>query len=466
MYCKAAALTMVLLTALKISAAQPAPSAGTRFENQYVRITVLPGWTVDASSPPVVTIIHGKYVLTINPIFTHASGVVGGRFDEITGQIPSVKAVIVGSESGMGTDCAKSEKTEVTRTIVLISLYTDDTPSNVNGGCEFPSDRKPAWFGSFFVGERSESEYTLTLAYDASDPNALPKKETPEFQKVFSDVQMMLKSLEMKPPIVISSIEPRSGPPGSTVTLHGSGFDLRNYNLQPGFAAYPFASMTPFKVAADGASMTFDIPTSRSTATCAQPGLVNIDEQCVPAPANYVADCPRLNDGKANFCGLPFSPGVYQIQVSGIEVRSNNVSFTVTPPAPTPIYISVLYPNTQISPGDTITVHGRGFALTGNAVKIGDSVVRNVPSPDGETLTFQAPALSAAALVSSGAYLEASVQVSIENGKGKSNSIAFDYWYPGPNALQWRPGGWAYRPQQQAPGQPNPAPQSPPSSQH
>lgn len=416
-------------------------SSQTNFENQYVRMPVQPGWTVDASSsPPLVRLIHGKYVLTIDPILVHATAF--GGLEDIARGLPSVEAVMAEVDGPWSTSCAQPEKMIPTSRIQLWPLYTEDTKSNIDYGCKFPSDGKPAWFGSYSLGERPESEYIIALAYDSNDVNALPKKGAPELTQVLSDVDRMMKTCELKPPIVISGIEPQSVPPGATVTLHGSGFDLRYYNLRPQFTTYSNLEMLRVKVSPDGTSMTFEVPTSRTKIACRQPGLVNIGENCVLPPPNYVDDCPRVSDQEANFCGVPFPPGVYNIQVTGLMVRSNEVSLTITAPKPTAVLIASLYPNHGIAPGETITVRGEGFTPSGNAVKIGDSVVPNVPSPNGETLTFQAPALSGAELITSGAYLQASVQASVDNAKGQSNSIAFDYFYPGPNALHWQKGGF------------------------
>ncbi len=168
----------------------------------------------DTSAAPELKLSHGKYVLTIDPIFIHASGVNGGRFGEITSGMPSVEAVRSGVEGPWGAICAPGEEMVVGRTLSLMTLYTDDTKSNVDGGCQFPSDGQSAWFGSYFVGEGGGSEYTITLAYDTTDVNALPKKGAPELRQALSDAITMLKTFQLKPPIVISRIEPQSAPPG------------------------------------------------------------------------------------------------------------------------------------------------------------------------------------------------------------------------------------------------------------
>src|SRR5207245_1365498 len=63
------------------------------FSNQFLTITILPGWTTRPADP-TLDILHGKYILSINPIFSHASGITGGRFPEIAARMPSVDAVM------------------------------------------------------------------------------------------------------------------------------------------------------------------------------------------------------------------------------------------------------------------------------------------------------------------------------------------------------------------------------------
>src|SRR5690348_14931241 len=79
------AATPVLLAQQRSSlsppeATQPRPG---QFENQFLAIQILPGWKVTTSTGQTLTLVKGKYLLSINPIFLHASGVIGGRFGEI-----------------------------------------------------------------------------------------------------------------------------------------------------------------------------------------------------------------------------------------------------------------------------------------------------------------------------------------------------------------------------------------------
>ncbi len=388
---------------------------------------------------------HGKYVLTINPIYQHASGVEGGRFGEATSEMASVSAVRAAVEGPWGTTCAldgPAQNLVINAKLSLSNLYTNDTKSNVNDGCKFPSDGRSAWFGSLYVGIDSESEYTITLAYDTTDVNELPKKGALELTRALNDAKTMLKTLQLKPPLVLSSIKPTSARPGATITVFGSGFNLPGNNVRPSFVKLRDLDTPRLTIAPDGKSLTFVLPTSISVSTC-PPGYIMKNEYCVVEPAEYdeTKDCPRRGDGSPNFCGVPIPSGTYELKIVGSMVESNPVTLSILPSKPLPVSISMLYPDRGISPGEIITVRGGGFTPTGNTVKIGDSVVSNVPSSDGETLAFQAPALPEAELMTSGAYLKASAQVSVENAKGNSNSIRFDYWYPSPNALHWQKGG-------------------------
>lgn len=441
----------ILLFAATIAVTQNSSPRGRTFENQYVKMTILPGWTV-TSSPPEVKVIYGKYVLTINPIYEHASGVEGGRFEEVTAGMPSVEAVRTEVLQPSWILCAKSDVLIVTGTLSLANLYTDDTKANVENGCKFPSDGRSAWFGASFVGEGSESEYTITLAYDTTDVDELPKKGAPELAQVLNDARTMLKTLELKPPVVISSIEPKSARPGETVKVIGSGFNLPGNGVEPSFAKLPNLGMPKPTISPDGKSLTFVIPTSISVSTC-PPGYLEKDGFCVVEPAGHdeTNDCPRRSGGSANFCGVPFPPGTYELRMSGSMVESNRVTLSVLPPKPTPVSISMLYPNYMLDPDESITVRGKGFMATGNTVKIGDAVVSDVPSPDGTTLTFPAPVPAGTSFIPGLAYYRAAVA----NSNGESNSITVVYRYADPNnphRLHWQKGGIRIN----APPQPNP----------
>src|SRR6266567_3825491 len=141
----------------------PASSVKKRtFSNQFLTIAILPDWTARPVNQ-TLDIIHGKYILSINPIFTHASGIIGGRFSEIVAGMPSVNAVMsnVDQPAG-GWECSQTDRMIISNSISLANLYTDKLKTG--NGCTFPYDSQPAWFGSSVAGQESESDYTITLS--------------------------------------------------------------------------------------------------------------------------------------------------------------------------------------------------------------------------------------------------------------------------------------------------------------
>lgn len=392
------------------------------FSNQFLTISVLPGWKARPVNQ-TLDITHGLYTLSIDSMFTHASPVPGGRFSEVAGGMQSVMDVMhnVDVPAG-GWECSQTTKIIVTSTISLVNLYTDKTKTT--NRCTFPRGPRPVWFGSYFSGRASESDYTITLSYDTSDVNDLPKRGSQELRAVFRDVVAMLRTLSLKPPVVIAKVDPPAASPGATVTVYGRGFRIPNYRATLIFKEFPNNPMPVPTIAPDGTSLQFVVPSSVNTISC-QPGYIDVNEWCVPTPADHVDinDCPH----STKFCGVPIPPGRYRIMVNldGEGVLSNSVDFTVAPPKPTGVSILLLYPNYGVSPGETITVRGSGFTPTSNTVEIGAAVVRNLHSSDGKTITFQAPAPAGESLFHGIRIYRASVS----NANGRSNSISFDYRY-------------------------------------
>jgi hypothetical protein len=327
-------------------------------ENDYLKIRILPGWKIATAADPILNLAKDRYVLSVNPIFTHASGVIGGRFSEITSGKQSIDAVMANvDQPAGGFECAQwpTEELIVTRSIVLRYLYTDR--SKTGNGCAFPSRPHPVWFGSYFSGEGSETDYYITLTYSTDDVNVLPRKWPLELTGVFTEVAEMLRTLELKPPVTISRIDPQSAPPGSTVTIYRNGFNLLNQAPEVRFSEFPNNPMAAPVVAADGKSLTFEVPTSTNMISCPA-GRIDVNEWCVPIPANHVdvSDCPPRPDGSDNFRGVPMTAATYHISVTlGGGINSNPVPFTVSTPTPNPVSISLLHPNYLVSQGDTVT---------------------------------------------------------------------------------------------------------------
>ena len=416
---------LILTAATGILFAQSSPDATHKFESPYVTMTILPGWTVANFNNQRLTLYHGHYVLVINPIFTHASGIEGGRFSEIVSGMPSVDLVMRNvDQPASGSDCAQSDETTVTKEISLNNLYTDS--SRTGNGCIFPLNSGPVWFGSLFSGPGSESEYTITLSYDTPDVNSLPKKGGLELNQIFHEVKEMLRTLQLKPPITISRIEPSSAPPGATVTVHGSGFNIPGFRTTVRISELPNQFIPDPVISGDGTAMTFQVPSSMQMMTCPE-GRIEIDEACVPTPPNHVDvnDCPRVAGVSTNFCGVPIVPGTYHISAiaESSSVGSESVPFTISRSPPTAVSISLLYPSYLVSPGTLVTVRGSGFTASRNTVKIGSSVVSDVTSPDGTNLTFRAPDYAGISLFQPLHIYEATVS----NTNGTSNPTIF--WY-------------------------------------
>lgn len=253
----------------------------------------------------------------------------------------------------------------------------------------------------------------------------LPQKNSPELQRVFDEVAAMLRTLVLKPPISVSRIAPESGPPGTKVTVYGAGFKLPG-RIGVVLKDFPNNPMPQPWVSPDGNTLTFQLPTSVDIISCRQ-GYIDIAENCVPVPPNHVDvnDCPPTETRWRNVCGIPLPPGTYHFVVSwkASGVRSNEFSFTVTPPEPAPVSVSLIYPNRLVSPGDFIVVRGAGFTPSGNTVTISSAVVRDLPSADGKTITFSAPMPAGKSVIPRIRVFEASVS----NPRGTSNAISFGY---------------------------------------
>ena len=191
-----------------------------------------------------LNITHGKYVLAINPVFIHASGVDGGRVGEILPGRPSVIAVIGDDDAeDVTSQCAQWSDTHVSKKVTLRNLYID--PEKKSEYCNLSLPPHPVWFASFDSGEGPESDYSVALTSTTSDLNALPRKDSPELRQVISDVTRMLRTLRLKPPIVITKVVPASAPPGATVTIYGSGFKLLDRPAEVSFREFPNNSMPP-----------------------------------------------------------------------------------------------------------------------------------------------------------------------------------------------------------------------------
>jgi hypothetical protein len=394
-----AALFLTLLISAEVLFAQPSSRTERLFDNPYLTMTILRGWVIESSADQELNLVRGKYLLNIDPVFTHASGIEGGRFSEIAEGMPSLDAVMKNvDQPANGTECAlyPSASLKITKEIAMNNLYTDS--SKTGNGCVFPSSGKAVWFGSLSVGNAPESEYTIKFFYSTDNVNTLPRKGSAELTQMLTEVVAMLKTLHFKRPIIISGISPRSAPPGATVTVYGFGLKLAG---QPAFSGLFVLSMPDPVIAPEGKSLTFQVPSSVETVSC-QEGRILIGGFCLPTPPNHVNvnDCPRDTAGGANFCGIPTPPGTYKLTLgAGAVLSGDSARFTITPPKPKPVSITIMYPVYLVMEGYTITVHGTGFTARGNTVLVGSAALPDLSSPDGKTIIFAAPPPPANSLI-------------------------------------------------------------------
>lgn len=406
--------------AMRVSAVQT--SSAKQIDNPFVTMTILPGW-IATSRDQVSIITRGRYVLRLNPIFTHASGIEGGRFSEITADMVGIGAVMRGvDQPAGGFECAEATPAPRAKSR-LYSFYTDS--SKTGNGCVFPSDGKSAWFGA--TAEcAGQAECTITLDYDTNDVNALPKKGSAELQQVFGEVESMLGTLRFKKFCSIFKVSPQAVAPGEIVTVYGVGLNLPGFPVTVGFNEFRNALVEAPKVAEDGTSLTFRVPVSLQMISCPS-GKIDVSEWCVPIPPNHVDvnDCPPKPDGSTNFCGVPIPPNTYHL-FAGLcagALETEQVPVRIEPSAPGAVSISLLYPDYLIRPDQPISVRGDGFTLTGNTIHVGSTVVESIASGDGRTLVFVAPKPAGPTLLPHFPAFE----VFVSNANGKSNSIVVSY---------------------------------------
>src|SRR5215471_6693041 len=123
----AAALILIsFVLAGPLGSNEPAPASPDAphvFENQYVKLTVPPGWTVDSRTPTLVRVTHGKFFLTIDPMLGHSTAF--ASLETIAQRLPSVAAVMSEVIGPWPTSCAQPENVVETAKIRLYPLYTD-----------------------------------------------------------------------------------------------------------------------------------------------------------------------------------------------------------------------------------------------------------------------------------------------------------------------------------------------------
>ena len=258
------------------------------------------------------------------------------------------------------------------------------------------SSGSPATTGYGVVGPKTRAKLqAITFSSSTAPLTPTPPPPLPPPSPSITPIRLPIPT--------ISSLQPTSGPIGTTVTITGSGFTSTGNTVNFGNGVIQ-KNVSSF----DGKTVTFTIP-------------------------SYISPyCPPQM-----FCSAvvyPVNPGSYNVSVTNGNGTSNSLSFIVTSNVPA---VTSLNP-TSGPIGTTVTITGSGFTATGNKVKFGSLGSENNPkysfdSSDGKTLVFTVPfsnylscwytnPVCSAAQYSTqpGIY-----GVSVINGNGTSNSLSF-----------------------------------------
>jgi len=188
------------------SSAQPG-NRNAVYENQYLRVVLLPGWTAKSPRrhPAAVNIAKGNYILYINTQASQASAVEGGRFDEIAMGAPSADAVVTTFPS---PPCGTAESKPAVKPHTRVDLYVSKADSKSQAWCDAPSSGATAWYFSYitdaaggyfnFYVPGQNRALVATMAYSAKDVNSLPLKGSPELDSTLSEMTSIVNSLKVK----------------------------------------------------------------------------------------------------------------------------------------------------------------------------------------------------------------------------------------------------------------------------
>jgi hypothetical protein len=205
-------LSFLLLAACSQGAAQQQSSAqqnsqNTIYENPYMKVVLLPGWTAKSArrTPAAVNIAKGNYILYINTQASQASGVEGGRFSEIAMGAPSADAVVTVQPS---PPCGKAESKPAFDPHTRVDLYVSKPDSKSEEWCNAPASGATVWYFSYitdaaggyfnFYVPGQNRALVVTMAYRSKDVDRLPLKGSTELESMLSEMTSIAKSLKIK----------------------------------------------------------------------------------------------------------------------------------------------------------------------------------------------------------------------------------------------------------------------------
>ena len=196
------------------------------FENQYLKISLVQGWTAKAVSNThgAINITKGKYILFITTQTSQASGVEGGRFSEISMGAKSADAVNIAPPA---PECGMAKETKINPKIVRSDLFVSSKEKHEY--CRTPTNGKNVWYFSYVFYSDSggyfnyyriqkntsllladlkeiksedfgegDTGWVITMAYNSKDINSFPPKDSPGLKSALDQMSLMVNSLKIK----------------------------------------------------------------------------------------------------------------------------------------------------------------------------------------------------------------------------------------------------------------------------
>jgi hypothetical protein len=187
------------------------------YENQYMKFNIPAGWTAKQathttyvgsvarkfSNPAAVNVTKGNYILHINARASQASGVMGGRFGEIAGGVPSVDAVV--KDIANGDTCGNGESHAVFAKYVRWDFYSSDLGNKEL--CNL-SESGSVWYFSFITTNNGGyfnyydnnccGGLVVTMAYNSRDISDLPVKGSATLNRMLNEMTNIVKTLKVK----------------------------------------------------------------------------------------------------------------------------------------------------------------------------------------------------------------------------------------------------------------------------
>jgi hypothetical protein len=196
------------------------------FENQYLKVNLVAGWTAKAVSNTsgAVNITKGNYILYVSTQTSQASGVEGGRFAEISMGAKSADAVNVAPPA---PECGTRKETKVNPKLLRSDLFVSSKEKHEY--CRTPANGKNVWYFSYLTTSKSagyfnyyriqkntsllladlretpseefgenDTGWVITMAYNSKNINSFPEKDGSGLKTALNQMSLMVNSLKIK----------------------------------------------------------------------------------------------------------------------------------------------------------------------------------------------------------------------------------------------------------------------------